>query len=253
MQADPEKHAIRAAFGNAALRYDSLAHVQRCIADVLLTKCSATAGLALDAGSGTGYAMKKLLALGASCIALDHALPMLLASEDIGICGDIEALPVRSACIALYYSSLAWQWTNAGNAIVEAARVLQPGGTLAVASLGPGTLRELREAFRYADQAEHVRQFVAAESYAPQLLAAGFEAIEIHCSEFIAYAADFRGMLHDIKALGAHVVGPARRPGLSGAQGFRRAESYYQSLREDKGLPLTYEAVFIIARRASEA
>jgi malonyl-CoA O-methyltransferase len=251
MQVDSEKRAIRAAFSNAALRYDSVAHIQRRIADALLTKCPATTGIALDTGSGTGYAMKPLRTLGASSIALDHAAPMLLASIGVAICGDIEALPVREASIALYYSSLAWQWTDTTSAIAEAARVLQPGGALAVASLGPRTLKELRQAFRRADDAEHVRQFVPTESYMPQLIAAGFESIEISCSEFVAYAIDFRTLLHDIKTLGAHVVGQPRRRGLFGVQAFRRAESYYCSLREEAGLPLTYEAVFITARRGA--
>jgi malonyl-CoA O-methyltransferase len=249
MQPDLEKRAIRAAFGNAASRYDSVAHVQRRIADALLARCSVTTGIALDVGSGTGYAANRLRALSASSVALDHASPMLSAFEGAAVCGDIEALPVRDASIGLYYSSLAWQWTNTERAIAEAARVLQPGGALAVASLAPGTFKELRHAFRRADDAEHVRQFVPTERYLPQLTAAGFESIEISCAEFVIYASDLRTMLHDIKALGAHVVGQPRRPGLFGVQAFRRAESYYRSLREEAGLPLTYEAVFITARR----
>lgn len=250
MQPDPEKRAIRAAFGKAALRYDSVAHIQRCIADALLAKCPATVGMALDAGSGTGYATEKLRALGTACLALDHAVPMLLALSGENICGDIEALPLRSACVALYYSSLAWQWADASYAITEAARVLQPGGTLAVATLGPATLGELRAAFRHADNIEHVRRFMPATSYAAQLAAAGFDGIEIQCKDFVAYASDLRTMLRDIKTLGAHVVGKPRPPGLYGVQGFRRAEAYYHSLREAAGLPLTYDVVFITAQRA---
>jgi malonyl-CoA O-methyltransferase len=248
MQTDPHKRAVRIAFGNAAARYDSVAHVQRRIADALLARCEETTGIALDAGSGTGYAREELRTLSASCIALDHAAPMLLHSGADGVCGDIEALPLHGACITLYYSSLAWQWTDAVCSIAEAARVLLPGGQLVVATLGPGTLGELREAFAQADAAEHVRHFAPASSYAPHLVAAGFEDIEINVSRFVAYAPDFRSMLHDIKTLGAHVVADRAR-GLFGIQRFRRAEAHYEGLREADGLPVTYEAVFITARR----
>ncbi|HSD36333.1 MAG TPA: methyltransferase domain-containing protein [Rhodocyclaceae bacterium] len=249
MQTDLHKRAVRAAFGNAATRYDTVAHVQRRIADVLLSKCAKTSGMALDAGSGTGYARETLHALSASCAALDHAAPMLLQAGSDGVCGDIEALPLHAACIALYYSSLAWQWTDATRSIGEAARVLQPGGQLVVATLGPGTLSELRAAFAQADDAEHVRRFVSADSYAPQLAAAGFKDIEISVASFVAHAPGFRGLLHEIKTLGAHVMTDRPR-GLFGIQRFRRAEDYYESLRETPGLPVTYEAVFITARRA---
>lgn len=244
-----QKRSIREAFGRAAPAYDSVAHVQRRIADALLEKCVPRTGIAVDAGSGTGYGHEKLRALGLSCIALDHAAPMLRQSNVPGICGDIEALPLGTASISLYYSSLAWQWTDVSCASAEAARVLRDDGMLAIATLGPDTLRELREAFRQADDREHVRQFVPVEYYAPQLARAGFNAIEIQTIPFVAHAADFRSMLHDIKTLGAHVIDSRRPRGLFGVQGFRRAESHYEQRRDERGLPLTYEAVFITARR----
>ena len=249
MQIDLQKRAIRAAFGNAAARYDDIAHVQRRIANALLARCQPGSGIVLDAGSGTGYVTEELRALGTSCLALDHAAPMLLQSRCDSVCGDIEDLPLRSACVALYYSSLAWQWTDAPRAIAEAARVMQPGGQLAVATLGPDTLWELRDAFRHADDAEHVRKFVAPENYAAQLATAGFESIEIQRLSFVAHAPDFRSMLHDIKALGAHIVGTRRPQGLFGVQRFRRAEAHHERLREESGLPLTYDTVFMTARR----
>lgn len=249
MQTDLQKRSIRAAFGNAAQGYDSVAHVQRHIADALLDRCMPGTGVAIDAGSGTGYAQEKLRTFGLSCIALDHAAPMLRRANGIGICGDIEALPLSLASITLYYSSLAWQWTDAARAIAEAARVLTPGGLLAVATLGPYTLKELREAFRQADNIEHVRQFVPAEYYAPQLARAGFNNIQVQRLPFVAHAHDFRSMLRDIKTLGAHVIDSPRPQGLFGVQRFRRAESHYEQLRDKSGLPVTYDAVFITARR----
>ncbi|MEC5387926.1 methyltransferase domain-containing protein [Uliginosibacterium sp. H3] len=250
MQADLHKRAVRTAFSDAAARYNSVAHVQRRIADDLLARCAKTSGLALDAGSGTGYAKDALSELGTSCLALDHAVPMLLQSSGDGVCGDIEALPLQRASVALYFSSLAWQWTDASQSISEAARVLQPGGQLMVATLGPGTLAELREAFAQADDVEHVRRFATASGYAAQLLAAGFDHVDVSTKAFVAHARDFRGMLHEIKTLGAHVVDIHRPRGLFGIQRFRRAENHYEHLRKAAGLPITYEAVFLSARRA---
>jgi malonyl-CoA O-methyltransferase len=254
MQSKLQKRAIRAAFSDAAANYDGVAHVQRRIADALLQKCHPVNGITLDAGCGTGYALNALRSLGGGCLALDHANAMLEKANDGGgdvprVCGDIEALPLRDSCIALYYSSLAWQWTEVARAIDEAARALEPGGQLAVATLGPDTLKELREAFQQADSDEHVRHFTAIDTYSALLQTAGFEAIEIQRTAFVVHAQDFRSMLHDIKTLGAHVVDTQRRQGLFGVQRFRRAETHHERLREPDGLPLTYDAVFITARR----
>ncbi|MFT3737045.1 MAG: methyltransferase domain-containing protein [Rhodocyclaceae bacterium] len=247
-----EKRAIRQAFGRAASQYDSVARVQREVADALLARIAPGDGLALDAGAGTGYLCRALRQRGQACLALDHAAPMLIGTQQ-AVCADIEHLPVTTACLQLYASSLAWQWTQPAQAIAEAARVLQPGGQLRVATLGPQTLAELREAYRHADAHDHVRHFDTAELYAPLLQAAGFVNIRVERQRFHVHAASLRQGLRELRTLGAHVVSGNRPRGLSGARGFRRAEAWYEALREEDGLPFTYDVVFLSARRDDHA
>lgn len=65
----------------------------------------------------------------------------------LGICANMQALPLTNESVNLVWSNLALHWLNdPAPAITEAWRVLAPGGLLMFATLGPDTLTELRQA-----------------------------------------------------------------------------------------------------------
>ncbi|MFT4171428.1 MAG: methyltransferase domain-containing protein [Rhodocyclaceae bacterium] len=246
------KPDIRRAFGDAARRYDAAATVQRSIADALLAHAQLSAGaVVLDAGCGTGYGLRALRRRtpDVHAIGLDAAHAML-AQAGGGVCADLESLPLRNASIDHYWSSLAWQWTQPQRAIAEAARVLRSAGRLEVATLGPHTLDALRAAFDQADDAEHVRDFTAPEAYADWLAQAGFHDITVHRQDTIVHAPDLRSILRGLRDIGAHALGKGRRRGLLGRAAWSRIEDHYESLRTDQGLPVRYDVVYLLARRA---
>lgn len=131
----PARHLVRQSFERAAATYDQAAGVQRLackiLAEQLPQPLSATPRL-LDAGCGTGYALPLLQAFAptAEVLALDLAPAMLARAHaaTARIQGDLECLPLATACIDLYWSSLAWQWCDPARALAEARRVLRPGG-----------------------------------------------------------------------------------------------------------------------------
>lgn len=247
-----DKPLIRRAFTAAAPRYDGLAEVQRRIADTLVQAIAGNAsGLALDAGSGTGYLGRVLArhAPGLQLIGCDLAERMLRQGGTPGIAADLEALPLAAASLDLYLSSLAWQWADAARAIAEATRVLRPDGQLHVATLGPASLLELREAFRHADADEHVRAFLPQASLAGLFDPALWRGLELRSQVFHVHAADVRSLLEGVRGIGAGVL--AQRPaGLFGKRRWQRMEAAYEARREAAGLPLSYEAIFITATRA---
>lgn len=250
MLRDPHKNAIRENFSRAAANYDAHAQLQRRIADALLEYCPEHATKILDAGCGTGYSRKALQARSAHYLALDLALGML-APHAQGICADLEQLPLADESIDCYFSSLAWQWTDSRRASAEALRVLQPDGTLVVATMGPASLHEIRRAFLDADHLPHVRHFDPAEKLRLQLQESGFSDITIDQQAMQTHAPDLRTLLHGIKAMGARVVGTPRSSGLYGVQRFRRAIASYEQMREPAGLPMTYDVIFIRARKGT--
>lgn len=247
-----DKQAIRSAFSRAARDYDSVAALQRRVALHLLQQTPVCSQI-LDAGCGTGFGADQLRARfpQACVLMLDAAHGMCARNpERMPICGDIEALPLRARSLDLYWSSLAWQWTDPFKAAAEAARVLRPGGTLRIATLGPGTLGELRQAFAAVDTHPHVRDFHPLITHRAALEAAGLVRIEIRQSLEQVFAADLRSLLSDIRRLGAHELGDARQRGLFGRRAWLRLQGAYEAFRCAEGLPASYDVFYLSASKA---
>lgn len=253
MVAEDERQAIRKAFSDAAHSYDGEARVQREIATYLssLYASEEVPERILDAGCGTGHGGQLLAAKypNTSIVSLDSAHAMCRRAPRNPVCADIEHLPFACASIDLYWSSLAWQWTDPAQAICEASRALKAGGILQVATLGPDTLSELREAFRSVDEAKHVRDFDDVERYEHLLAAHGFGLLQLWRHRHLSFSEDIPSLLRSIREIGAHTLGSGRRRGLLGRHAWQRFCSALESTRTSDGLPTTYDAIYLIAFR----
>lgn len=251
----PLKHRIRQSFEKAAATYDSAAQVQRRICGWLANGLPAgvAAGIVLDVGCGTGYALRLLRERlpTARLIGVDLSPAMLANVEPPAhrLTGDAERLPLADATIHLYWSSLALQWCDLDTALLEARRVLREGGHMAVATLGPGTFAELRTAFSAADTYRHTLAFLAPEEIAARLNAAGLPDHRIDRRPQVCHYPDLKTLLGAVKAIGANQVGAGRRPGLMSRSAWQRAEAAYEALRQPGGLPLTYDTIIIHAQK----
>lgn len=172
------------------------------------------------------------------------------------ICANAQALPLRDACIDLYWSSLAMQWCDPAPFLAEAARVLRRGGRLAVSTLGPGTFAELRQAFADVDHYQHTIPFRDEPELRAALLEAGFKAIRIERVAMVRHHPDLRSLFRGIRDLGANRVinttgdhAVQRRTGLMGKAAWQRFTAAYEALRIDAGLPLTYDTFFLYAEK----
>lgn len=250
----PPKARVRQSFERAAATYDTAAEIQRRICSRLAAALPASPAPArvLDAGCGTGAAHPLLRALypAAEIVALDLSTAMLhrlpAACQRLG--GDLENLPLNSASIDLYWSSLAVQWCDPARALGEARRVLAPAGQLALATLGPATFHEMRHAFRQVDSYRHTLSFHDADAIAAQLAQAGFGTVDCSSHRETAHYADLRSLLRAVKAVGANQIGDRRRNGLMSRSAFARLEAAWETLREADGLPLSYDVILIHAR-----
>lgn len=250
----PAKQHIRRAFDNAAATYDGAAEVQRHACQQL------AAGLdpvfvpdcLLDGGCGTGFGLRLLAERYPQAwrLGIDLAPAMLVkARAPVAIAGDLEHLPLAPASIDLYWSSLTAQWCQLERLLPEAARVLRPGGRLALATLGPQTFVELRSAFAAGDAYTHTLAFPAGETIHTLLLQNGFTDIVRHGETHVSHHPDLRTLLRSVKAIGANQVGDGRRRGLMARATFARAEAAYETRRQPQGLPLTYDLFYLHTQR----
>lgn len=251
----PPKHRVRQSFERAAATYDGAAQVQRRICGQLARGLPAmmTPGIILDAGCGTGYALRLLRERfpPANLIGLDLSPAMLghVPAHAHRLAGDAEHLPLADAAIGLYWSSLTLQWCRLDAALAEARRVLWEHGRLAVATLGPETFHELRTAFASADAYRHTLAFQTPEQIAAVAEAAGFGQVNVQREALISHHPSLKALLGAVKAIGANQVGPGRRTGLMSRGAWQRAEAAYEALRQPAGLPLTYDVVTLHAQK----
>src|SRR4051794_19251566 len=257
---------MRAAFERAAPSYDQAAVLQREVCDRMLSRLDYIKykpDVIVDAGSGTGYGTRKLLARypAARMLAIDIAMSMhlqarpsvswfrqLLSARDnhsFYVAGDIESMPLRASSTGLVWSNLTLQWCNdLKQAIAEAHRILQVDGLFMFSTFGPDTLKELRHAFQGADQFTHVNRFTDMHDIGDMLVHSGFTTPVMDMEYITLTYDDVSSVMRDLKAIGAHNATEGRQRSLTGKTAWQNATSRYESLRKDGKLPATFEVVY---------
>ena len=261
-----DKRLVRRAFEATAATYDAAAVLQNEVCRRMLARLDyikLDPALILDAGSGTGNAVAGLLSRRprARVIALDLALAMarrargrrpwwrrLLdrnGSRLAAVCGDIEQVPLATGCAGMVWSNLAVQWVNEPQrAFAELHRVLAPGGLLLFSTFGPDTLKELRASFQGVDRYTHVHRFVDMHDIGDTLVASGFADPVMDMEVVTLTYDDVKGLMRDLKAIGAHNVTRGRPPGLAGKSLLARVARNYEAFRRDGKLPASFEVVY---------
>ncbi|MDX6307971.1 MAG: hypothetical protein QOI06_1017 [Nocardioidaceae bacterium] len=93
----------------------------------------------LELGSGTGKLTRSLVALGHDVVATDPSLTMLAQLRLVTptarpAVARAENIPIAASAVDLVVSAQAFHWFDPERALPEIARVLRPGGTLALVS-----------------------------------------------------------------------------------------------------------------------
>lgn len=255
-----DKRRVADSFSRAAQSYDRVARLQRAVSERLLELNRGPidqASRILDLGCGTGHIMECLSQRhpDAQLLGLDLAEGMLQFARSQRtaranwLCADAEALPLAPASVDLVYSSLSIQWCEQlGTLFKELQRVLMPGGTLAFATLGPGTLRELKQAWRSVDDLVHVNRFAPRQELENAMQAAGFNDLQWHTEERVLHYPELVTLTRELKALGAHNVNPGGPSGLTGRRKIMALKAAYENFREEGQLPASYEVYYCRAR-----
>lgn len=257
-----DRQHVRRAFSRAANGYEAHAVLQEEVQQRLLERLddhplAAQRVLDVGAGTGRGTALLRKRHPQAQLVALDIALPMLVAARRhrswrrpfARVCADAEALPFAEAAFDLVHSNLCLQWCGDLAGVLDGfRRVLRPGGLLLFSTFGPDTLRELRAAFAEVDDAPHVSRFLDMHPIGDAMLAAGFRDPVLERDHFTLTYAGALDLMRELRGLGATNADPDRLRGLTGRRRLQRVIAAYEAFRVDGRLPATWEVVYAIAR-----
>jgi malonyl-CoA O-methyltransferase len=208
-----------------------------------------------DIGCATGDGIRELQQRypKAQFLAVDYALPMLAAVRQrtprwqrlIGrgprlVNADVRALPLAGGSLGLVWSNLMLHWLDDPiPALREMHRVLEVGGLLSFATLGPDTLKELRIAAAKAGTGNTVRRFLDMHDLGDMLVAAGFGDPVMDMEMITLTYPTPRAFLADQRHLGV-------RDALLGRQGWRDWRRLFGAWGRDADgrLPAGFEIVY---------
>ncbi|WP_196160402.1 malonyl-ACP O-methyltransferase BioC [Reinekea sp. G2M2-21] len=254
-----DKLAVAAQFSQAADHYDEAAHLQRNVADRLLALVNrlpvqGQASVA-DLGTGTGYCLpflqqrfspEQLYGLDISSAMLNKAAQRVARVQLVE--ADLEQPPFEANSLDLATTSLAVQWLEHPEPFVSRmAQALKPGGYLAVATLGPKTLCELKQAWAQVDGSKHVNDFHHAVDWIEAIWQSELT-LELWREERLEVRYDSPlELLQELKTLGANHVDRTEKP--KGSHVRRMLRVYDGFTRNDGRYPATWDVFYLIARK----
>jgi malonyl-CoA O-methyltransferase len=257
------KRQVRRNFARAAQDYETFAVLSREVLQRLMDRLAIMQlkpERVLDLGSGTGVSARALAERfpRAQVLALDLSLPMLQQqrSERRGwqrllsaeprrqrIGADFEHLPLRDDAVDMAASNLALHWSrDIGRVFSEASRVLRTGGLYAFSTLGPDTLKELRDATAQSGRVSRVIDFVDMHDLGDALVAAGFADPVMEMERLTLTYHDLAALWHDLRGTGA--LSPLPFSGLRTPRWHQRVMERYEKWRREDRLPATFEVIF---------
>lgn len=210
----------------------------------------------LDAGAATGSASADLARLYRGCrvISLDISAARLAQARRghtrfarrHEVAGDAARLPFRDRVFDMVFANLLLPWfADPAGVLAETARVLRPEGLFTFSSLGPDSLRELREAWMVVDEGEHVKAFPDMHDLGDALVRSGFRDPVLDVEQLTVTYTEPASLWRDLTAAGARNTLAGRNAGLATPARFRRLEEAWgRQRREDGRLPLTLELVY---------
>lgn len=240
---------VQRSFRRGFATYDDNALVQKMIARGLTRRLLRHAdadslGHVFEAGYGTGQLTRLLMQrLRISRLHLNDlaAAPLSFATDADYLPGNVETLTLP-ARLDLAISASMIQWISDPKALVHRlCEAVQPGGWLALSGFGPDHFPELQA---LGSQAA-APSLLSAEALA-DLLPAGWHVYESGSRRRALWFASPQAVLRHLRETG--VNGNARRPWTR-----RDLDTFCQTYEHRFGranrVPLTYQAVWLIARK----
>ncbi len=249
---------VRRSFDKAAKTYDAASGVAAEIRNRLLERLDFVKlqpKVVLDLGAGTGHASKALKHRyrSAEVVALDLSPAMLVEADKRQswlrrfhrVAADAHRLPIKDGSAQLVFSNLMLEWCHDPDAVFqEIRRVLQPGGLLTFATLGPDTLRELRDGWRKIDAHPHIHRFIDMHDLGDALMRAGFAEPVMDTERLTVTYSHLDALLSELAASGSTNLAHGRARGLTSKARFDSLRNAVRPTSDQTVLSVSVEVVY---------
>lgn len=249
---------VRRSFDRASRTYDAGATIQSELRARLLERLDVVRlqpASVLDLGAGTGHAARALKQRyrAALVVAVDASSEMLRQSSRQQswlrrferVAADAHRLPVRSESVDLVFSNLMLEWCHDPDAVfAEVRRVLRPGGLFTFATLGPDTLRELRDAWGTLDRGTHVHRFIDMHDLGDALVRARLAEPVMDTERLTITYPSLDALLRELKSSGSRNIAHGRARGLTSQPRLGQRERIGAALTRNGRIAVSVEVVY---------
>lgn len=245
-------------FDDIAKVYDDNATVQKEVANRLIERLDfirCDAKVILDAGCGTGTAMKRLAKHfpKASLTGIDLSEEMLkIAKKQSGWFGkqkfsgqDMCHSLVEDNSVDFIFSNLALPWvTDIKACFSEWQRILKPGGLLLFSTFGPDTLKEVKLNWATINPKQKMMRFIDMHDIGDALLASRLAEPVMDAENITTNYTDIKQLFDELKANGNFgFLSENFRLSPDAKLIEKLDESFAEDTAED-GVPVTWEVIY---------
>jgi malonyl-CoA O-methyltransferase len=208
----------------------------------------------LELGCATGILTRQLIQRypQAQTVGIDLVLDLLKLTQkntthqaDL-LAATLDKLPLASQCVDLVVANLCLAWYLDINAVFqELKRVLKPGGLLMFTTLGPDTLKELRQSWAAVDDYPHVHAFYDMHDIGDALLHLQYADPVLDVERLTVTYASIEQFLQELKSSGAVNIAQGRRQTLMSMPTWQKFIAAYQRHQDGTGrIPASFEIIY---------
>ena len=254
-----EKYKIKIlkSFDAKSSSYDEHSFVQKEVSERMIKRLKFLKSKPLnilDIGCGTGY-LSNLISQylpNSNIVCMDFSYEMVSQCKNKNIkleplVADAEYMPFKTSTFDLVISSFTLHWCQQIDKIFsDIFRILKNDGNFMFTTVGPDTLKELRNAYKLIDNYEHINTFNDMHDYGDILLSSGFHDPVMDVERLIIEYKNFNEILKSLRKTGASTV-IYNESKFTAKKSLKDLENYYKKNSENGLFPVTYEMIYGVA------
>ncbi len=254
-----EKYKIKIlkSFNAKSSSYDEYSFVQKEVSERMIKRLKFLKSKPLnilDIGCGTGY-LSNLISRylpNSNIVCMDFSYEMVSQCKNKNIkleplVADAEYMPFETSTFDLIISSFTLHWCQQIDKIFsDIFRILKYDGNFMFTTVGPDTLKELRDAYKVIDNYEHINTFDDMHTYGDILLSSGFHDPVMDVERLIIEYKNFNEVLQSLRKTGASTV-IYNESKFTTKKSLKNLENHYKKSNKNGLFPVTYEMIYGVA------